>query len=198
MRREAIALAGAMVFLSAAAAQATEGDESGESAHRDWPDTVETVMLRNVDGDRVGTVRMRQKDESVWVSASLHSLSPGFHGFHVHETGVCDPAAADGPFTSAGGHYTGGDAEHGEHAGDLPSLLVTDSGKARLSFVTDRFSLDELRDGDGSAVMVHEGRDNFANIPDRYSVDGESGPDQATVDTGDAGTRAACGAIDAG
>lgn len=97
-----------------------------------------------------------------------------------------------------GGHYTGGDLEHGEHAGDLPSLLVTDNGKARLSFVTDRFTLDELRDADGSAVMVHEGRDNFANIPDRYSVDGESGPDRTTVDTGDAGTRAACGAIDAG
>jgi Cu-Zn family superoxide dismutase len=38
--------------------------------------------------------------------------------------------------------------------------------------------------------MVHAGADNFANIPDRY---GE--PDQTTLNTGDAGGRAACGVV---
>jgi superoxide dismutase, Cu-Zn family len=195
MRREVIALASGIVLIATAGAQATDRRETAHSARGDRPGAVGTVALRNADGDRVGTVRMRQKGETVWVSARLHSLTPGFHGFHVHETGVCDPAAPDGPFSTAGGHYAGEQADHGDHAADMPSLLVTANGTARLSFLTDRFTLDELKDADGSAVMVHEGRDNFANIPDRYAVDGHLGPDDTTLATGDAGTRAACGVI---
>jgi superoxide dismutase, Cu-Zn family len=79
---------------------------------------------------------------------------------------------------------------HGAHAGDLPSLLVTEDGEATLATATDRFSIADLRDADGSAVMVHSGADNFANIPARYG-----GPDQETLSTGDAGSRLACGVV---
>jgi Cu-Zn family superoxide dismutase len=86
---------------------------------------------------------------------------------------------------------------HGDHAGDMPPLLVTADGDAWATFVTDRFTLDELRDADGSAVMVHAGRDNLANIPpERYSAAGVPGPDATTLMTGDAGARVACGVID--
>ena len=108
--------------------------------------------------------------------------------------------AAAGPFTTAAGHYAAPLVTHGLHAGDMPSLLVTASGDAWASFMTDRFTLDELRDTDGSAVMVHAGPDNFANIPTRYTtvVNGvpTPGPDAATLATGDAGARVACGVID--
>jgi Cu-Zn family superoxide dismutase len=157
---------------------------------------IERVVVRNSDGDRVGRVWMRQKGSHVHVAARLRSLPPGFHGFHVHQTGVCDPDDPAGAFMSAGGHYNPAMAHHGEHAGDLPSLYVNDNGRALLYFVTDAFSLAELRDADGSAVMVHEGRDNFANIPDdRYtSVEGPV-PDSLTLRTGDAGDRYACGVV---
>jgi Cu/Zn superoxide dismutase len=55
---------------------------------------------------------------------------------------------------------------------------------------TDRFTIADLRDVDGSAVMVHSGPDNFANIPARYG-----GPDQETLNTGDSGSRIACGVV---
>jgi Cu-Zn family superoxide dismutase len=114
----------------------------------------------------------------------------------VHQTGVCDPDDPAGAFTSAGGHYNPAMSDHGEHAGDLPSLYVNDNGRALLYFVTDAFSLAELRDADGSAVMVHEGRDNFANIPeDRYSSLEGPVPDSLTLRTGDAGDRYACGVV---
>ena len=125
----------------------------------------------------------------------MRSLTPGFHGFHVHTTGLCEANAAAGPFTTAGGHLTGGSTSHGDHAGDLPSLLVLANGSGYLSFVTDRFTLAQLADADGSAVMVHAGRDNFANIPTRYTAAGVPGPDAATLGTGDAGSRAACGVV---
>ena len=77
----------------------------------------------------------------------------------------------------------------------MSSLLVKRNGTATLRLTTDRFTIADLRDADGSAVMVHAGADNFANIPPRYAP---GGPDQATLDTGDSGARVACGEIAAG
>ena len=110
----------------------------------------------------------------------------------MHAVGECVP-----PFTSAAGHFNPGGAGHGDHAGDLPSLLVNEDGTGELGFVTDRFSLAELFDADGSALMVHAGRDNFANIPSRYQSlpAGTFGPDAETLATGDAGGRVACGVV---
>ena len=67
---------------------------------------------------------------------------------------------------------------------------MTADGEAMLGTVTDRFNLADLHDADGSAVMVHSGPDNFANIPPRYG-----GPDQETLATGDSGSRVACGVV---
>jgi Cu-Zn family superoxide dismutase len=132
-----------------------------------------------------------------------------FHGFHLHTTGKCDPNAVDPatdkvvPFFSAGGHFNPTSDPHGEHAGDFPVLLVMENGQAREKFVTDRFKLSQLFDKDGSAVIIHEGRDNYANIP--ATTDGEKryhshledvfGPDSLTKATGDAGSRFACGVV---
>lgn len=196
MRRAVTALAGAIVLITTAGAQALGGDTEAEVSQSGWSSAGAKVAVRNGEGNRIGTVWMRQSGARVSVSASFHSLRPGFHGFHLHETGRCEPDAPDGAFTTAGGHYTGDRLKHGNHAGDMPSLLVAGNGKARLSFTTDRFTLADLQDTDGSAVMVHQHPDNFANIPDRYSADGVSGPDETTLATGDAGLRRACGVIE--
>lgn len=194
MRRTVLLTLALLLVATTGAAALQQPKRSGGHASGDRR---ERVMLRDVDGAPAGVVRVREHAGGVSVHARLRGLTPGFHGFHVHTTGICDPAAAEGPFTSAGGHYVGGGGAHGEHAGDMPSLYVTGNGTAKLAFHTDAFTLDELRDADGSALMVHAGRDNFANIPDRYtsSLSGETGPDEETLATGDAGDRAACGTI---
>ena len=61
-------------------------------------------------------------------------------------------------------------ASHGAHAGDLPPLLVNANGTASAAFETDRFTIAQLRDADGSALMVHAGPDDFADIPTRYGT----------------------------
>ena len=96
-----------------------------------------------------------------------------------------------GDFLSAGAHLNPDDTDHPDHAGDLPSLLVMDNGEATLAATTDRFTIDDLLDEDGTAFMVHSEADNFAHIPDRYDE-----PDQDTLDTGDAGDRLACAVIE--
>lgn len=148
------------------------------------------ALLRNANGDVVGQVFFHQgwRDDKVTVFARVKDVPPGFHGFHIHTVGTCTPP----DFTSAGGHFNPTGEHHPSHAGDLPSLLVNADGTATLAAVTDRFAIDDLRDADGSAVMIHSGPDNFANIPTRYAP---NGPDQATLDTGDSGTRFACGEV---
>ena len=72
---------------------------------------------------------------------------------------------------------------------------------AWLAFATDSFRIGELVAGDGSAIVIHAGRDNLANVPTRYHAhvpDASSttfGPDPDTLKTGDAGSRFACGAV---
>ncbi len=161
--------------------------------------TIQVAMV-DAEGADVGTVTLVPKDGGTRVEAEVEGLEPGFHGFHVHDVGVCNPDAPDGPFTTATGHYVGEGGTHGEHDGDMPSLFVAEDGTASLSTTLDTFTVDELASDDGAAVMIHAGPDNFANIPDRYtSTEAEAaGPDDMTNSTGDAGARAACGVVEAG
>ena len=167
------------------------GTSLGSSANPQWL----SAFVKDTSGNVLGSVRFARDGDGVKVKAELSGLAPGFHGFHVHAIGNCDPATG---FTSAGGHYDPeGTGMHGQHAGDMPSLLVADDGTANLGFSSDRVSIDSLRDADGSAVIVHAAPDNFANIPDRYHSHDEDvfGPDSPTRATGDAGSRAGCGVL---
>lgn len=189
-----LALGGATMAFAGSGGPGSEGgryqgddDRSGERGHG-WQGRVASATLTDATGQEVGRVWMREyrRDGVVFVEARVRDLPAGFHGFHIHAVGRCDAPT----FTTAGGHFNPGGASHGAHAGDLPSLLVTGDGKAILATATDRFSIADLRDADGSAVMVHSGPDNFANIPARYG-----GPDQETLNTGDSGSRLACGVV---
>ena len=178
------ALAAVGLIAGIGAALASGGDDrSGRRAE---------AVLRDTSGQAVGVVVLKERHGKVTVSAAVKRLAPGFHGFHVHSVGECTP-----PFTSAGGHFNPDGSGHGDHAGDLPSLLVNENGRGELRFLTDRFSISDLFDDDGSALVVHAGRDNYANIPDRYHSHATDtfGPDTDTLATGDAGARAACGIV---
>ena len=148
------------------------------------------ATLVDASGAQIGQVRFerRGKSRALRVTVRARKLAPGFHGFHMHTVGTCE-----GPtFMSAGPHLNPSGAGHPSHAGDMPPLLVTSGGKAEGAFTTDRFTLADLRDADGSAVIVHALPDNQANIPaDRYDPD----PDAMTLATGDSGARVACGRV---
>lgn len=119
----------------------------------------------------------------------MTGLPPGIHGFHIHAAGLCE-ATSETPFTSAGAHLNPNESLHGDHAGDMATLMVLESGAGYITTFTDRFSVADLLDSDGSAVIIHANADNYANIPERYGV-----PDEETLSTGDAGGRIACGII---
>ncbi|MFB4164396.1 superoxide dismutase family protein [Alteribacillus sp. JSM 102045] len=161
--------------------------------------SVAEAKMQNTKGEVIGNVRFYEKDKAVVVEALFEKGLPrGFHGFHIHETGVCDPNAADGPFTTAGGHYNPDGTDHGDHAGDMTILYGVEDGSAYLLTALDRFNPQQLAN-ENRAVIVHSDADNFANIPDRYTSDlsNESGPDEETLKTGDSGDRISCGVIKA-
>jgi Cu-Zn family superoxide dismutase len=60
--------------------------------------------------------------------------------------------------------------------------------------------MEDLVSGQKTALIIHAGADNFANIPaERYKqANGTPGADDMTMTTGDAGKRVACGVIGAG
>src|SRR5439155_23958800 len=84
-----------------------------------------------------GTVTFTEVADGVQVHADLTGLTPGNHGFHVHEFGDC--SAADG--SSAGAHFNPTNKPHagpddpGGHVGDMGNVEADDSGKATLEYV---------------------------------------------------------------
>jgi len=154
-----------------------------------------TAELKDAKGRNVGTVEVQDVgDGKARVRVRTRDLPPGFHGLHLHAKGVCDASATDpktgSPFASAGAHRGTGD--HPDHEGDLPDLLVAKDGTGDATYVTDRFGVEKLLSGEGSAVLVHEKPDNHGNIPERYKSNGTAGPDAETRKAGDSGSRIAC------
>ena len=192
------------VFCSLAACSAPEADlgtEDVETVSQASHGGPRKANLIDANGNSVGKVVFARVAGRVVVGASVRGLAPAsdFHGFHVHAND--NPANGDGcvppSFVSTDGHYNPGGDSHGDHAGDMPVLFAMADGTARLSYVTDAFSLPDLV---GRAVIIHAGRNNYGNIPvgpnpDQYTP---NNPDATalTVATGNAGARIACGVIE--
>lgn len=148
----------------------------GEKAHAE---------LKTQDGKDAGSIKMIETTAGVLLRIKLKGLSPGPHGFHVHETAKCE-----GDFKSAGAIYNPLGAKHGylndegPMVGDLPNLFVGPSGEVEVEllspFVTlSREAEESIFDADGTAFVIFEKADD-------YISEGE----------GNAGERVACGAIE--
>jgi len=140
-----------------------------------------TAMVAPTKGNQVaGTVNFVQRGSLVYVEARISGLSPGLHGFHVHEKGDCrgDAANAGGHFNPTGAAHAGADSSV-RHAGDLGNLNADASGVAVYRAQVSGISLGTGNDSIiGRAVIVHANADDLHSQP-----------------TGNAGARVACGLI---
>lgn len=146
------------------------------------------VAIIGADGARIGAATARGTPElgvMLEIAISPGGLEPGWHGLHLHQVGDCSDVGA---FTNSGGHVgliEGGHGllnEAGPEAGDLPNIWAGADGAAGGEFITDRLAVaahaPALLDGDGTALIIHEGRD-----------------DQISQPIGGAGARVACAAF---
>jgi Cu-Zn family superoxide dismutase len=171
-----------------------------------------SAVIATADGTQVAAATIEFWDNDAYATVTVQTtapgtLTPGWHGLHIHDAGKCESnsvapgGGAPGDFLSAGGHFQGGgQGGHPNHAGDLASLQVRGDGSAMLVTTTSALDKADLLSGDGTAIIIHAGADNFANIPDdRYrQANGAPPPDETTLATGDAGKRVACGVIRGG
>ncbi|HKY59989.1 MAG TPA: superoxide dismutase family protein [Gemmatimonadota bacterium] len=133
--------------------------------------------IRDAEGNSHGVVLLRDADFGVLLSGTLTGFSPGEHGFHIHETGSCEPPT----FESAGRHFAPEGRQHGfhnpegPHAGDLRNLVVLQDGSAIVdgadSLVTLREGPNALLDADGAALVVHPNPDDYRTQPSGGSGD---------------------------
>jgi superoxide dismutase, Cu-Zn family len=147
------------------------------------PPTRAVAVLHPTAGSSVaGEVGFSKADGGVKVSAHITGLTPGKHGFHIHEFGDC--TAADG--TSAGGHFNPTGSPHGaptdakRHEGDMGNVEANAEGVADLEYVDTHASFEGGASILGRGVIVHAAADDFKTQP-----------------TGNAGGRVACGVIGA-
>lgn len=98
------------VLVCSASAQSTKADTNN---HAQTSQTVRVFIL-NHDiesqgvGEQIGTVEFSDSDTGLVIQTALSFLSPGEHGFHVHENPSCEFKMVDEhlvPGLSAGGHY---------------------------------------------------------------------------------------------
>jgi superoxide dismutase, Cu-Zn family len=149
-----------------------------------------TARAQFIDGKgaKVGTAALTEarSGQGVLIRAELSGLPAGTHALHIHQTGKCGAPS----FESAGGHFNplgkqhGFVSEKGAHAGDLPNIHVGADGRLTLEVLASGVTLagsgqTSLFDADGSALVVHQGADDYKTDP-----------------AGGAGPRIACAVIE--
>lgn len=183
----------AFLFLAAATAGCKKSSTTApttphdEMAH-DMPAPPEakhaTATIAAASGSSVsGTIELVEVAGGVTLTAKLAGLTPGEHGFHIHEKGDCSAPDA----TSAGGHWNPEKHAHGapdaaeHHMGDAGNLTAGADGTVDQTITLHGAS---LGDGEDSAIgkgfIIHEKVDDFTTQP-----------------TGNAGARVGCGVITA-
>ena len=128
-----------------------------------------------------GTVTFTKVGDEVQVVADIQNLTPGKHGFHIHEKGDCsapDAASAGAHFNPSHQHH-GGPATLDRHEGDLGNITADASGKAHLDW-KGKLSLAGKDSIIGKSDVLHEKEDDLKTDP-----------------SGNSGARVACGAINA-
>jgi Cu-Zn family superoxide dismutase len=137
-------------------------------------------------GKSIGTVTISEGSKGLIFTPKLTDLTPGLHGFHVHQNPDCSAGMKEGkmvPALAAGSHYdpTGTGKHEGPkgqgHLGDLPALTVGANGTASTAVTAQRLKISDVK---GRSIMIHAGGDNYSDQP---------------APLGGGGARIACGVV---
>jgi Cu-Zn family superoxide dismutase len=127
-----------------------------------------------------GTATFTQEKDGLHIEAHIIGLTPGEHGFHIHEFGncACDDAVC------AGGHFNPTKDIHGSpeskhrHVGDLGNLVANEEGIAEYKLVDTDSTLNGPHSILGRGLIIHAQPDDYTTQP-----------------TGNAGARIGCGVV---
>ena len=136
-----------------------------------------------------GTINIIELNEGVKFDIKLKDLTPGKHGFHIHEAGNLEDGCK-----SCCNHFNPLNKEHGgpwemdgknRHLGDLGNIVADKNGNC-VQTIKDKYL--QLRGYKyniiGRSVVVHDKEDDLGR-----------GGDAESKKTGNAGARIGCGVI---
>jgi len=131
-----------------------------------------------------GTILLMQAPGTpTLIKGTITGLTPGEHGFHIHEFGDMSKGCE-----SMGAHYNPDGVDHSDieqgHVGDLGNITADESGVAKVNIASNRIDLMGDRSVIGRGIVVHADEDDLGK-----------GGDEESLKTGNAGDRLACGVI---
>ncbi|VDM25656.1 unnamed protein product [Toxocara canis] len=135
----------------------------------------------------VGQLKSKE-GEPTKVSGEISGLTPGLHGFHVHQYGDTTNGCI-----SAGAHFNpfnkthGGPKDEMRHVGDLGNVKADANGVAKFEIVDKLVQIHGEHSVIGRSLVVHVGEDDLGK--------GTGDRQEESLKTGNAGARAACGVI---
>ncbi len=187
MKRHIVLLA-AILALPSLPAMADGHKDGHKKAGKSGKTASVTVHSLNEQGtgNSIGSIQLKEVTGGIVLTPDLRDLTPGLHGFHVHENGSCEPSTKDGKVTpggAAGGHLNLDDAKHHAapwedgHTGDMPALFVEENGTATHPVFAPGLTMKAVKD---KAIIIHAGGDNYSDSPKPL---------------GGGGARVACGVI---
>ena len=144
------------------------------------------AVLHPTEGNKVsGTISFTEVADGVQIQAEITGLTPGNHGFHVHQFGDCSAASTNGSIFEYGGHFNPTNKPHAgpdaveRHVGDMGNIEADASGSAKLDYLDHHISVANDKESViGRSVVVHVKADDLKSQP-----------------AGDSGARVACGVI---
>jgi Cu-Zn family superoxide dismutase len=153
-------------------------DQAGRQRER----VTQAVAVLQAAGDSGvrGTIHFTQRGQAVEIKGRITGLTPGKHGFHIHQYGDLSDMQAG---KSAGDHFNPAGHQHGRpdaperHAGDLGNVEADEDGVATIQMRDSMIRLNGPQSILGRSVVVHAAEDKF------------------TQPSGDAGDRIALGVI---
>jgi Cu-Zn family superoxide dismutase len=130
------------------------------------------AVIHGTEGNDVqGIVTFTQESNGIKIVADITGLTPGEHGFHIHELGNC---SAHNPENKP----HGGPNNVERHVGDLGNIVTDKSGHAVYERTDNLISLNGTHSIIGRSIIIHANPDDLKTQP-----------------TGNAGPRVACGVI---
>lgn len=150
--------------------------------HAEMPGVTDAICVLMPVGDSKvsGTLRFHHEAGQIHVTGEVKGLTPGLHGFHVHEFGDLTDLESG---KSTGGHFNPDHKMHGKreaterHAGDFGNIEADSKGVAKIDFQDKLITMSGKMSIIGRGIVIHADEDKY------------------TQPTGDAGGRVAIGVI---
>ena len=137
-----------------------------------------------LEGDVKGFTKIVQQKKGLKFIVKLENVPPGYHGFHIHETGDlsrgCDSLCK---------HYNPYNTLHGglntkiRHLGDLGNIYANKQGVVNTEIIAQDISIVGKNPILGRSLVIHEDKDDLGK-----------GKGDSKI-TGNSGKRIACGVI---